>query len=288
MIVAVTGGAGFIGTAVCRRITEDGHEVEVFDRSTGRDIRDVGAAAYADCDSVIHLAGVLGTAELFDAPELAVEVNVAGTLEVLEACRANGLAYVGITMPDVFPSVYTATKIAAHRLADAYSHAYGVPVTHIRPFNVYGEGQAVGEGHPQKIVPTFASRSWRGLPMPVWGDGQQSVDMVHVTDVAENLAYAATHPEDGPFGHCEVWDAGTGHHATVLDVARRIGEITGCGLVEFLPMRRGEIPQERLVAENVGPFTFGEPWDRFTETVESYRPDQRVAANKAAWERVAS
>lgn len=279
MRVGVTGAAGFIGSACVNALHAAGHEATPIDISDGHDLL---TAPLPDllhgADAVIHLAGVLGTSELFEQIDRAVDVNVKGTARVLDACRETGAAFVGITMPPVFPSIYTATKVAAQRIAEAYHHAHGVPVTHIRAFNAYGAGQKWGPGHPQKIVPTFAALSWRGRPMPIWGDGRQTVDMVHVDDIAANLSWAATHTDDEPFGACQVYDAGTGQASTVLDVAMRVRAITGCGLVEFLPMRTGEIPQADLAAEHFGPFTPAVPWDRFAETVESYRPAVEAAA----------
>ena len=117
MKILVTGGSGFIGAYVIEAAEIAGHEVESFDRRDGNDILG-DLATFADFDRVIHLAGVLGTAELFDDAEHAVTVNTVGTLRVLQACEQYGLGYVGITMPPVFPSVYTATKIARDPVGD--------------------------------------------------------------------------------------------------------------------------------------------------------------------------
>mgnify|MGYP000738842515 CR=1 FL=1 len=109
-MILVTGGAGFIGTVVCRELEVRGVEPKVVDLPAG-DVRSTTGMrrAVKGCDGVIHLAGVLGTHELFDRPRLAIDVNIVGTLNVLEACRDHNARYVGITMPQVFPSVYTAT-----------------------------------------------------------------------------------------------------------------------------------------------------------------------------------
>jgi len=250
MRIAVTGGSGFIGHATVRAAEDAGHDVWAFDRRDGNDIMG-DLSDLAGATTVVHLAGVLGTAELFDrgAPEHAVELNVKGTLRILEWCRLNGAGYVGITMPPVFPSVYTATKVCAQRLASAWHTAYGIPVSHVRAFNAYGPRQAHGMGHPQKIIPTFARAAWQGLPIPVWGDGEQTVDLVHVDDVARMLIDAAQHGDDA------VFDAGTGQAVTVNKVADIVRRVTGSpGGVEYLPMRRGEQPT-KIVAD-------GEGWDR--------------------------
>src|SRR3990170_3281413 len=178
MRIAVTGGSGFLGRAAVQAADDAGHDVWSFDRPEKHDV--LGSLdALSDADAVVHLAGVLGTSELFDTPETAIDVNIKGTLRVLQWCRDNGAAYVGITMPPVFPPVYTATKVCSQRLATAWHQAFGVRVSHVRAFNAYGSHQAHGTGHPQKIVPTFATEAWAGRPIPVWGDGEQTVDLVH-------------------------------------------------------------------------------------------------------------
>lgn len=239
MRIVVTGGSGFIGTAVVNRLREDGHEVAGFDSRQGGDVRDPSACLERidGADVVVHLAGVLGTDELFDAVQHAVDVNVTGTVNVLDACAKVGARYCAVTMPPVFPSVYTATKVAAQRLASAYHHSRDLPVSHVRAYNAYGSGQANGPGHPRKIIPAFACEAWSGQPLTIWGDGLQTVDLVHVDAIADVFA-AAVHVGDDT-----VIDAGTGHALSVLDVAELVLTVTGskAGL-RHLPMRRGEVP----------------------------------------------
>ena len=147
--VAVTGGRGFLGAEVCRQTG-----ATPFDLRDGFDVC-LAPVALGGYTHVIHLAGVLGTDELFDRPHQAVDVNIHGTLNVLEACRLRDVAYTGITMPSVWTNVYSATKGCSRQLASAWHHEFGVPVSHVRAFNVFGEGQKVHG--VAKIVPTFAS-----------------------------------------------------------------------------------------------------------------------------------
>lgn len=271
MRLCVTGGSGFIGRATVAAAREAGHYAWSFDRHTGHDImRASDLNVLEGSDAVIHLAGVLGTAELFDDPHNAVAVNVDGALNVLEACERYDLGYVGITMPPVFPSVYTATKLAADRLASAWHHSRGVLVSRVRAFNAYGPGQAHGPGHPQKILPTFATEAWAGRPIPVWGDGEQTVDLVHSEDLGRMLVDAVGFGDDATF------DGGTGQAFTVNEVAAMVLDVTGSHAgTRHLPMRAGERPTT-IVAK-------GEGWDRlgwqpefdearFIAAVESYRP----------------
>lgn len=271
--IAVTGGGGFLGSAVRAALEAEARESMSLDLRSGFDVRqrfDFGD----DVGGVIHLAGVLGTHELFDDVETAIQSNIVGTVNVLEAVVRTGrrIPYVGITMPPVFPSVYTATKIAAAAFERVYRHEYRIPVAKVRAFNAFGPGQAHGPGHPQKILPTFAVEAWAGRPLPIWGDGSQTVDLIGTTELARVLVEAldvATPDEDVTI------DGGSGIAMTVIDVGEYVNRITHnrAGFLH-LPMRRGEVPTQ-IVAE-------GEGWDRLSrpplldmaelrETVMSYR-----------------
>ena len=252
MKIAVTGGSGFIGLAVMAAGSMAGHEMFSFDRANGYDVLgQLNALHDFQPDSIIHLAGVLGTHELFDTPAMAIDVNIHGTLRILESCRVLGAGYVGITMPPVFPSMYTATKLCTDHLATAYHETYEVPVAKVRAFNAFGPGQKFGPGHPQKIIPTFAVHSWARKPIPIWGDGQQTVDLIDVTQIARILIEAVNVEDNITI------DAGSGVKATVNEVAAFVNGVTGSMVgMDYLPMRRGEKPTE-IVAT-------GEGWDRLS------------------------
>lgn len=271
MRILITGGRGFIGTAVKAALLEAGHAVRPFDRRDGYDIMDrtVLMGAVDGMDTVIHLAGVLGTAELFDNPQLAIDVNVTGTLNVLDACVQGGASYVGITMPQVFPSIYTATKVCATRLASAYHHTHGLPVCHVRAFNAFGPGQAHGPGHPRKIIPALSVAAWSGAPLIIWGDGEQTVDLISTRELADIFVEAIHVGDDSTI------DGGTKVKWTVNEVARFIQQETGWQSgIEHHPMRRGEIPTKLVATE--------EGWDHLNfrpqlflgelvETIHSYK-----------------
>ena len=275
MRIAVTGGAGFIGRAVVKRALEIGHEAWTFDHTDGLDIMNVEHLDryLDDADVVIHLAGMLGTSELFDRARMAVDINVKGTLNVLEWCHENQAGYVGITMPDSsWANVYQATKLCAMRLATAWHRNFGVSVSHVRAFNVYGPGQKHGPGHPQKFLPTFATMAWAGKPLPIFGSGLQTIDPIYVDDVARMLVDATG------FGDDEVFDAGTRQAITVKSFARMVNRMCGQDQnnLDFLPMRAGEEEETTIQAK-------GEGWDlldwhpRLTPalietTVEWYKP----------------
>lgn len=269
MKITITGGKGFIGDATARIAKERGHEVVFFDRRDGNDV--LGPLDALDgSDAIIHLAGVLGTHELFDEVQNAIDVNITGSYRIMQWCIDHDASYTGILMPDVFPSIYTATKVATQRIAKALHHSRGLKVSHVRAFNVFGPGQAVGPGHPQKLVPTAAVAAWLGAPIPVWGDGKQGVDLIYVDDVARMLVDATRFTDD------QVFEGGTGFMWTVNNVVAMIKNVAhSTSPVDHLPMRDGEEPT-RIVARGEGWDLLGwEPtfkFDDLIKTVEWYRP----------------
>lgn len=268
--IGITGGKGFIGKAAADWAIRDGHEVVFFDRPEHDVLGDL--LAMRSCTHVIHLAGVLGTAELFDAAEIAIDVNIKGTLRILEFCAANNIGFTGITMPPVFQSVYTATKVCADRLATAWHLSRNLKCSKVRAFNAYGSGQKHGPGHPQKIIPTFATEAWANRPIPVWGDGTQGVDLVHTEDLGRMLVEATD------FGDDEVFDGGTGVGLTVNEVAEFVLKVTGSTAgIQYLPMRAGEVPTQ-IVAKGEGWEKLGwqpvHSWERLAECVVDYKPKE--------------
>lgn len=267
MRIAVTGGRGFIGSVVTDMVEQYGHEPVVVDKADGRNIfrmYEIGRV-----DHVIHLAGVLGTAELFDIPLTAVDVNIRGTVNVLEYCREFGAGYTAVTLPPIFKSVYTITKMCADAFAEAWHLTYNVPVSFVRAYNVFGIGQKWGPGHPQKFLPTFATRAWRNEPLQIWGDGKQTMDVVSTRDLARMLVEATAYSD------CELFEAGCGEEISVVDFAEYILHATGStGGIEYLPMRKGETPS-RIKASGLGWNLLGwQPtlnWDEVREAVMWYR-----------------
>lgn len=264
MKVAVTGGRGFLGRYTMAELVRRDHEPVLLDHTDGWDVR---TDPIPKVDAVIHLAGVLGTAELFEHPLTAVSVNINGTIAVLQQCESMGASYVGITMPSVWANPYQATKRCAFDFAMAWQQHRGLGVSHVRAFNVYGPHQKLGP--VQKMVPTFAHNAWRNEPLPIWGDGTQQVDLVYAGDVAQVLVDALDHRAG------QIFDAGTGEGMSVLGAADIIQLLTGSTAdYAFRPMRPGESPA-KVIAEGAGWDLLG--WhpsfdaDAFRRTVESYR-----------------
>lgn len=213
----VTGGAGFIGSNLARLLLDHGHAVTILDnfssgyrdnlaalpsvRLVEGDVRDPAAidAAMAGAEVVFHLAASVGNTRSIEHPILDSEINVLGTLQVLEGARRHGVrklvcsSSAGIfgelkTLPiaedhPVEPDTpYGASKLAAEKLCLAYAKLYPLECVCLRYFNVYGEHQrydAYGN-----VIPIFVHRALRGEPIIIYGDGEQTRDFVHVRDVA--------------------------------------------------------------------------------------------------------
>ena len=256
--VLVTGGAGFIGANLVRRLlAADGiGEVRVLDdRAAGDhgnldgldvvDSRasilddDALAAASGGVDAIVHLAARASVPGSVSDPVDNHTVNATGTVAVLQAARAAGDAQVivassaaiyGVDPPlptaEWSPpdprSPYAATKLTTEADAMAWAAAYNLPVLPLRLFNVYGPYQPPGHVYAAAI-PSFAASVVRGQPITVFGDGSQTRDFVFVEDVADLMTHAIVDRSDlGPSGQRRGRHPHlvAGHHR---DVADRVG-----------------------------------------------------------------
>lgn len=252
MNALVTGGAGFIGRWVVRRLLQMGHRVAVLDNfSSGSpenlaeftnspdleviegDICDevtLRNGFRASTDAVFHLAARINVQHSIDEPSDTFHTDVAGTFAVLEAARQAGASFTLVSTCMVFgpmsdesglnenspvlpASPYAGAKLAAEHLAESYSRAYRMPVTVLRPFNTFGPWQRVdGEGG---VVAVFLANRLAGMPLNIYGDGKQSRDFLYVEDCADFIVRAGLSPAR-PFKRLV---AGSGREITVNALA---------------------------------------------------------------------
>lgn len=253
--VLITGGAGFIGSHLADRVLSEGHEVVVIDNeSTGLrqnvpsgatyiqgDVRnpdDLERAFAPGLDAVFHIAGQASTIRSFDEPLVDLDVNVVGTVNVVEKCLAHRvprLLYASSMTtyghPPGLPiheemacqpvSYYGITKYAAER----YVHATGLRtdldfplhVTSFRMFNVYGERQRLDNPY-QGVMGIFIGNVMRGEPIVIHGDGEQSRDFVYIADVVEAWVRAW----NDTAAHGQVFNLGIGARYSVNELANTI------------------------------------------------------------------
>jgi len=252
--VLITGGAGFIGRHLQLKLKEAGIPFFVYDLAVDPKF-DVRYRAQLDqqveqfkATCIVHLSGVLGTNELLqrDAAEQAIDVNIKGALSVGTVALANSCRLVSIEQPHIWYNVYEASKLAARRMLTGMALDRGLEVAFITAHNAFGEGQAFGPGHPQKIVPTFAKSAWTGGSLPIWGDGSQQCNLVYAGQVAQVLYEAVMHPEN----YCDPlyeYNAATNQLWTVKQLAEYVlqhvqsaGLEVFAGHIAYQPMRHGE------------------------------------------------
>jgi UDP-glucose 4-epimerase len=285
MDTMVLGGSGFLGGAITDQLLRDGRTVGVLDisgsqtdcdRRFGRGAvefisgnimdRELLCKRFAGVDEIFHLAGKLGTSELDETPTAAVEVNILGSINVFEAAISRGVSRVfHASKPNVWLNTYSITKHAAERFAEMYAKAEACDTLFrsLRYFNAYGPRQACGP--VRKLMPTFVAQALANLPLEIYGDGQQVVDLIYIDDLAQlTVGYM-----EAPCAAVTAPDCGRGLPMTVNEVADAVNVITGnTAGVRHLPMRRGEPAGTRLVAE-MEPLLQSTPGFTFTDWRES-------------------
>lgn len=250
MKTLVTGGAGFIGRGVVKRLLDEGHKVCVLDDlSNGKKenikefednpdfnfllgdirIRDKLVAVFKDVDICIHAAAAINVQESIENPQRYYDVNLNGTFNILEEARKRDVKVVLIGTCMVYDltfskaineehplnpkSPYAGSKLAAENLALSYFHAYGLPVLVTRPFNTYGPYQKSNmEGG---VVSIFIRNFLEGKTLNVFGDGTQTRDLLYVEDCADFIIKASLNEK----AVGKVINAGSGRDIAIKDLA---------------------------------------------------------------------
>ena len=248
----VTGGAGFIGRHVVAELLRRGEPVRVLDNlSRSRsasldafaddaanlglvqaDVTDADAVnrAVADVETVYHLAADVAVGASVRDPTGAMRANVLGTLVVAEAARRRNLRLVLVSTCHVYAaanaplaedaaaipaSPYAASKLAAEVIVQSYARTYGLRLTTVRPFNVYGPWQL--DDAEGGVVARFLSRDLAAGALEVHGDGAQTRDFVYVDDCARGIVEAAIEPAVG-----RTLNLASGAEASIAQLARLI------------------------------------------------------------------
>jgi dTDP-glucose 4,6-dehydratase len=322
MNVLVTGGCGFIGTNLVRWLLANrpGWRIVNLDKLTyagnPESLADLGdhpsyrfvrgdiangplvaeLLATERIEAVLHLAAESHVDRSILGPAVFVETNVAGTQVLLDAARAHGLArFVHVSTDEVYGSLgptglftettplapsspYSASKAASDLIALAYGHTFGLPVVVTRCSNNYGPYQ-----FPEKLIPLMIANALRDEPLPVYGDGQNVRDWIHVEDHCAGLVAALERGKPG-----EVYNLGAGNERRNLDLVHLVLELLGkpTSLVRFVKDRPGHDRRYAIDPAKASRELDFVPARRFEDalaaTVAWYRE------NRAWWERVLS
>lgn len=269
--ILVTGGAGFIGSAVSRRLLAEGNEVVVLDDlSTGDegsvpqgahlmvgDIRDIENCrkAVKGCEIVFHEAALPSVARSITDPVTTHAVNATGTLNILKAAADSGcrrLVYASSSSvygepPEVLRSEdqrpmpispYAVSKLTGENYAASFTASLGLSTVSLRYFNVFGPGQNA-ESKYAAVFPRFVSALLRGDRPEIYGDGEQTRDFTFIDDVVSaNLLAAVAGPEaDG-----EAFNVGGGEAKSVNELLRTLAAAADMPAeASFAPPRPGDV-----------------------------------------------
>jgi UDP-glucuronate 4-epimerase len=287
MKILVTGAAGFIGMHVCQRLLARGDEVIGIDnlndyyevalkearlaqltpqpsfRFVRLDIADRDGLAELFArekpQRVVHLAAQAGVRYSLTNPQAYADSNLAGFLNILEACRHNPVAHLVYAssssvyggnekMPfaeddsvDRPVSLYAATKKANELMAHAYSHLYGIPATGLRFFTVYGPW-----GRPDMAYFSFARAILAGKPIDVFNHGQLRRDFTYIDDIVEGIIRVldkpATPEAAAPHAAHRVFNIGNHEPVALLEFIETLEQALGREAIkEFKPMQPGDV-----------------------------------------------
>jgi len=267
--VLITGGAGFIGSNLARRLAGGGDVVRILDDlSIGQTAYLAGVrhefvrgsladgatvrGAVEGVDAIVHLAARAGIDDSVRDPVGTFEANVAWSVGLLEAARQAGVrrfifASSNAAAGDHEPpsdetdlphplSPYGASKLAIEAYGQAYAATYGLAACSLRFSNAYGPNSL----HKRSVVAAWLRAAIGGQPIEINGDGSQTRDFVHVDDLAAAVIAALAAPEDHVAG--ELFQAGTGVETSVAQLADKIGRAVGRPLeIRHAPARVGDV-----------------------------------------------
>ena len=266
MRVLVTGGAGFIGSQFVRRLVEAGDHVAVLDKLTYAgnranlegvdhdfhegDIADPAAVARAadGVDAIVNFAAETHVDRSIMGPAEFILTDVLGTQVLLDHARQHGIRHLQVSTDEVYGDIpldaepctedapirasspYSASKAGGDLQVLAYVRTYGVDALITRGANTYGARQ-----YPEKFLPLFITNAFEGQHLPVYGDGKQRREWLHVADHCAGIELALRKGEGG-----NVYNVG-GQERENMDVVRRILDLTGASpdLVRHVADRPG-------------------------------------------------
>lgn len=285
MKVLITGADGFIGSHLAERLVRDGHDVRAIvlynsfdsrgwlDSASAEitsqiefmpgDIRDPALmhAAVQGRDAVLHLAALIAIPYSYVAPDLYVQTNIQGTLNLLNAARAAGVQrFIHTSTSEVYgtarsvpmseehplqgQSPYSASKIGADQMVNAFFTSFGLPTVTIRPFNTFGPRQSA-----RAVIPTIISQLAAGKRVVSLGALSPTRDFTYVPDTVSGFTAAL----GSTAGVGEVVNLGVGFEVSIAETFRTIAEVMGIdaeAISESERLRPADSEVERLFSDN--------------------------------------
>jgi len=277
LLIAVTGGAGFVGRSVVDSLLESGEKVTIFDNFSNSskaeiqsllkkgaslvegDIRnyEVLERSLSQCDIVVHLAAQIDVQKSIINPKENYEINVEGTKNLLKACLKNNVqniiaassaAVYGIpsqlplteSSPIIPLSPYGESKFEMEKLIRDFSQKHNLNSISLRFFNIFGKGQTDAYAG---VITKFMKNISEDKPLIIFGDGSNTRDFIFIEDVINSIKNAIEKIE-GQKGVC--YNIATGSHSTILLLAETMLSISGKNLeIKFDHPKKGDIPHSQ-------------------------------------------
>ena len=266
MRIAVTGGGGFIGKALCRRLIADGHTLICLRRAPGLFVEgaevlvgtlqesDAISALVKDADVCVHLASSSGPANSNGDVLADLELNLRGGVALFQKCVEASVKRVIFTSsggtiygaPDLLPTpetallrpttAYSAVKASLEGYLAVYKYQFGLQHRILRLANPFGPSQAAAKA--QGVIPIFIDRIRNGEPIEIWGDGSIVRDFIFIDDVVEAIS---TCLDDS--GDYETYNIGSGIGRTLNEVISAIEKVSGISSnVIYKSSRKSDVP----------------------------------------------
>ena len=232
--ILVTGGVGFVGTNLIKRLLKEGHEVFSFDNySTGKkeneqegctyinidinDLEHIDTKLLENLDVIFHMAALARIQPSLKRPQESIDANVNGTLNILEIARMNNIPviYAGSSSfhHGLYGSAYAWSKHAGEQLCKLYSNVYNLNTSICRFYNVYGEHQ-LEDGEYATVLGIFERQRRNGNPLTITGTGEQRRDFTHVDDIVDGLYKCM-----GKEFRAEIFELGRGKNFSINEIA---------------------------------------------------------------------
>lgn len=300
---AITGGSGFIGSHLVDKLIERGHEVIVLDHRikphrNDVEFKDVDIVNYSSvldatkgCDYIFHLAAVSNVNHVFEKPVYSAEVNVQGTINMLEASRQNKVkrfffastvwvytgcngTYVNEESPFYMPGaghIYSSSKIASEFFINDYWKLYEQPFTILRYGIPYGPRM-----REELVIPIFLKKAFAEETITIHGDGSQYRNFIYVEDLVEGHIFALTDEAEN-----QIFNLEGKERVTIKQIAETIKKLVGGNFkIEYLPARPGDYAGKEASNDKVQKVLRWEPKINFEEgmkrTIDWYKSVENI------------
>ena len=276
--ILVTGGAGFIGSNLIKKLVENGCDVTSIDNySTGNNENEVSGAKYINddieniCklkknfDICFHLAAQSRVQPSFDDPQESVRINVTGTTKVMEWAKINNIKviYAGSSSKhhDPSDSPYAMTKFLGEEICKLYKKSFNVNVEIARFYNVYGPMEPLDEKFGN-VIGIWQVKVNKNLPLPIVGDGNQKRDFTHVLDIVDGLLKIS----NSEIKHDDAWEIGTGVNYSINELYAMFNQKYDISSVS-IPDQRGNYRETLRLNDDLINLLNWHPKDRLREYI---------------------